>query len=83
MTARKLAEWVDDVRQRTFDLVADLNDEQMVGPQISIVNPLLWEILLPEIEPSEPKRSCQEQDQNQVFCRSRHHTSFSLLTRSL
>jgi len=44
MTARKLAEWVDDVRQRTFDLVADLNDEQMVGPQISIVNPLLWEI---------------------------------------
>lgn len=33
-----------DARRRTYDLVADLNDEQLLGPRLSIVNPLLWEI---------------------------------------
>ena len=40
----ELAEWVGDVGQRTFDLVSDLDDEQIMGPRISIINPLLWEI---------------------------------------
>jgi iron(II)-dependent oxidoreductase len=39
-----LADWVADARQRTFDLVADLSDEQMLGEQLAILNPLLWEI---------------------------------------
>ena len=39
-----LAAWVRDARARTFDLVADLSDEQLMGPRLSIVNPLLWEI---------------------------------------
>jgi iron(II)-dependent oxidoreductase len=39
-----LAEWVRDARQRTFDIVEDLSDEQLLGPRLSIVNPLLWEI---------------------------------------
>jgi iron(II)-dependent oxidoreductase len=39
-----IAEWVVDARQRTFDLVADLTDKQMMGPELSIVNPPLWEI---------------------------------------
>ena len=39
-----LAAWVQDARQCTFELVADLSDEQLMGPQISIVNPGLWEI---------------------------------------
>jgi ergothioneine biosynthesis protein EgtB len=39
-----LAEWVVDARQRTFDLVADLDDSQLLGPRLAIVNPLLWEI---------------------------------------
>ncbi len=39
-----LAEWVVDARQRTLDLVVDLTDEQMMGPELSIVNPPLWEI---------------------------------------
>lgn len=43
-TATQLAEWVYDARERTFDLVADLNDEQLIGPYLPIVNPLLWEI---------------------------------------
>jgi iron(II)-dependent oxidoreductase len=39
-----LAEWVRDARQRTLDLVADLTDEQLLGPRLGIINPLLWEI---------------------------------------
>src|SRR5437899_10744836 len=33
-----------EARQRTLALVGDLNDEQMMGPRLEIVNPLLWEI---------------------------------------
>jgi gamma-glutamyl hercynylcysteine S-oxide synthase len=39
-----LAVWVDDARKRTFDLITDLTDEQLMGPQLDIVNPLRWEI---------------------------------------
>jgi iron(II)-dependent oxidoreductase len=39
-----LASWVRDARQRTLDLIADLSDEQLLGPTLSIVNPLRWEI---------------------------------------
>jgi len=39
-----LADWVRDARRRTLDLVADLDDDQLMGPRLSIVNPLLWEI---------------------------------------
>ena len=39
-----LAGWVSDARSRTLELVADLSDEQLMGPQLRIVNPLLWEI---------------------------------------
>ena len=44
VTASELAVWVRDARQRTLDLVADLSDEQMMGPYLNIVNPYLWEI---------------------------------------
>jgi len=43
-TAATLADWVRDARQRTFELVADLSDEQLIGPHLAIINPLLWEI---------------------------------------
>ncbi len=33
-----------EARSITRDLVADLTDEQMLGPQLAIVNPPLWEI---------------------------------------
>src|SRR5215467_898489 len=39
-----LAAWVRDARRRTMEVVADLTDEQLIGPQLRIVNPLLWEI---------------------------------------
>src|SRR5579884_2454158 len=44
VTAQDLAEYVRDARERTFELVADLTDEQLMGPRLSIVNPMLWEI---------------------------------------
>ena len=43
-TARQLSEWVGDARRRTLELVSDLSDEQLMGPRLSIVNPLRWEI---------------------------------------
>jgi iron(II)-dependent oxidoreductase len=43
-TDEELVDWTIDARQRVMDLVADLSDEEMMGPQLDIVNPLLWEI---------------------------------------
>ncbi|MGH9860473.1 MAG: DinB family protein, partial [Candidatus Acidiferrales bacterium] len=40
----ELAAWVREARQRTLDLVAHLSDQQLMGPRLPIVNPLLWEI---------------------------------------
>jgi iron(II)-dependent oxidoreductase len=39
-----LVSWVMDARGRTLELVGDLTDEQLMGPHLSITNPLLWEI---------------------------------------
>ena len=33
-----------DARQRSVDLIADLDQQQLMGPRLPIVNPLLWEI---------------------------------------
>jgi gamma-glutamyl hercynylcysteine S-oxide synthase len=33
-----------DARRHTLTLIEDLTDEQLMGPQLQIVNPLLWEI---------------------------------------
>ncbi|MBO0806732.1 MAG: SUMF1/EgtB/PvdO family nonheme iron enzyme [Actinobacteria bacterium] len=40
----ELAGWVTDATERTLQLVADLDDDQMVGPLLPTVNPLIWEI---------------------------------------
>ncbi len=42
--AEELIEQVIDARRKTFELVADLSDRDLLGPQLGIVNPLLWEI---------------------------------------
>ncbi|HEX2569838.1 MAG TPA: selenoneine synthase SenA [Polyangia bacterium] len=39
-----LIQWVLDARRRTQALVADLDDVQLLGPRLAIVNPPLWEI---------------------------------------
>src|SRR5262245_39803527 len=40
----QLISHLQEARARTLDLVADLDDEQMIGPCFAIVNPLRWEI---------------------------------------
>jgi iron(II)-dependent oxidoreductase len=40
----RLGAMIEDARQRTLALVADLCDPQLLGDKRSIVNPLLWEI---------------------------------------
>ncbi len=39
-----LIKLLKEVRQHTLALIADLDDEQLIGPRLSIVNPLRWEI---------------------------------------
>ena len=43
-SAEVLSAWVRDARSRTLELVADLDDQQLIGPKLATVNPLLWEI---------------------------------------
>jgi len=42
--ARDLAAMALDARERTLEIVSDLDDRQMMGPQLRIVNPPLWEL---------------------------------------
>jgi iron(II)-dependent oxidoreductase len=40
----ELVFWVRDARERTLEIVSDLSNQQLLGPKLDIVNPLLWEI---------------------------------------
>lgn len=40
----QILESLREARERTLELVADLSDEQLMGPRLNIVNPLRWEI---------------------------------------
>jgi len=42
--ASQLIDYAIDARSRTLELIADLSDDQLIGPQLHIVNPPLWEI---------------------------------------
>src|SRR5512135_193058 len=44
MDARQLITAIREFRARLLSLVADLDDIQMIGPRLAIVNPPLWEI---------------------------------------
>src|SRR5215831_8558387 len=41
---QRLQTMLTEARDRTLELVADLTDDQMMGPRLRIVNPPLWEI---------------------------------------
>jgi iron(II)-dependent oxidoreductase len=43
-TAAQLADWVQDARQRTLAIYADVTGPQLLGPGLKIVNPPLWEM---------------------------------------
>jgi iron(II)-dependent oxidoreductase len=40
----KLIDELNDARSRTMALALDLDDVQWLGPRLSIVNPLRWEL---------------------------------------
>ncbi|MGA8593170.1 MAG: selenoneine synthase SenA [Bryobacteraceae bacterium] len=40
----ELASALREGRARTLELIADLTDDQMIGPRLAIVNPLRWEV---------------------------------------
>lgn len=42
--ATTLAEAVIDARRRSLELLGDLDEDQLLGPRLPIVNPLLWEM---------------------------------------
>ena len=44
VAATRLIDMLRDSRARTLELVVDLAPEQLFGPRLEIVNPLLWEI---------------------------------------
>lgn len=44
MNSSVLIRQLTDARCLTLELVADLTDEQLLGPQLDITNPLIWEI---------------------------------------
>jgi ergothioneine biosynthesis protein EgtB len=43
-TISELLDSLQEARERTLNLVADLDDHQLIGPRLRIVNPLIWEI---------------------------------------
>ena len=43
-TVVKCVDLLQEVRGRTLALITDLDDEQLIGPRLRIVNPLRWEI---------------------------------------
>jgi iron(II)-dependent oxidoreductase len=42
--AAELVAWHRDARRRTLELVAALDDRQLMGPRLPIVNPMRWEV---------------------------------------
>ena len=42
--AEEVGRMLRDARRRTMELVANLDDQQLMGPRLAIVNPFLWEI---------------------------------------
>jgi iron(II)-dependent oxidoreductase len=87
---RALIALLRDFRRRTLNLVEDLDDRQMIGPRIAIVNPPLWEIghvawfaefwLLRHLKRRSPLRS--EGDQLYNSTEVAHDTRWELLLPS-
>ncbi len=44
MLASEIITALEESRSRTLGLIEDLDDTQLLGPRLAIVNPLLWEI---------------------------------------
>src|SRR5262245_25345706 len=79
-----------EARRRLLDLVEDLDDEQMMGPRLLIVNPLRWEIahvaffqeywLLRHLRGFEPMKPLPHLDPDKLYDSARvaHDTRWDL-----
>ncbi|MFQ5614693.1 MAG: DinB family protein, partial [Anaerolineae bacterium] len=43
-TAEELAHQLQDARKRELELLADLSDDQLLGPRLRIIEPPIWEL---------------------------------------
>jgi iron(II)-dependent oxidoreductase len=81
---------LQEARARTLDLVDDLDDEQMIGPRLAVVNPLRWEIahaaffqefwLLRHLRGFDPLRPAPHLDPDKLYDSARvaHDTRWDL-----
>ncbi len=86
----QLTQDLHEARARLFELVADLDDEQMLGPRLAIVNPLRWEIahvahfqefwLLRHLRGRDPVRPSSHLDPDKLYDSARvaHNTRWDL-----
>ena len=44
LSTAELTAHLTDARKRTLELIEDLSDDQLMGPELDIVNPLQWEL---------------------------------------
>ena len=44
LNPQSIADQLEDAHQRTMALIDGLSDQQLIGPLLATVNPLLWEI---------------------------------------
>src|SRR5215510_2969834 len=82
-TPDHLINHLQEARARMLELVADLDDEQMTGPRLAIVNPLRWEIahvaffqefwLLRHLRVREAIRPAPDLDSDKLYDSARVH----------
>ena len=89
-SAAQLITELQESRARLLELVADLDDEQMIGPRLDIVNPLRWEVahvahfqefwLLRHLRGCDPIRPASHLDPDKLYDSARvaHNTRWDL-----
>ena len=83
LTTEQLVAHLHEARARLLELIADLDDQQMIGPRLAIVNPLRWEIahvahfqefwLLRHLRSHEPIQPAPNLDSDKLYDSARVH----------
>jgi iron(II)-dependent oxidoreductase len=83
LTTEQLVAHLLEARARLLELIADLDDQQMIGPRLAIVNPLRWEIahvahfqefwLLRHLRSHEPIQPAPNLDSDKLYDSARVH----------
>jgi iron(II)-dependent oxidoreductase len=83
LTTQQLVTHLHEARSRLLELVSDLDDQQMIGPRLAIVNPLRWEIahvahfqefwLLRHLRGHDPIKPAENLDPDKLYDSARVH----------